>query len=60
MAIVKTMECANGGRITIRDDRYRDASAEELARRRAETSRAILAIDRKAQLARRARTVTTE
>ena len=49
MAIVRTIQCENGGRAMIADDCCAGLSAEELERRRLEISRAILAIDRAAQ-----------
>ena len=51
MAIVKTIRCANGGTVLIDDDCCVNLSAVELERRRRAISRAILAIDRKVQLA---------
>ena len=51
MAIVRTIQGANGGTVKIADDCYRGVSAEALERRRAEISRAILRIDRKYQAA---------
>ena len=50
MGIVKEMVNANGGRVMIADDCYRQAGADELERRRVAISRAILEIDRKYQL----------
>ena len=49
MAIVRTIQCENGGTVMIADDCYRGLSAEELERRHAEISRVILRIDRKYQ-----------
>ena len=52
MAIVGTIQCRNGGKVVIMDDAYREADAEALERRRAETALAILRIDRTVQRAR--------
>ena len=45
MAIVRTIERPGGCRIIIMDDAYRDASAEEIARRWRALSQAIAAVD---------------
>lgn len=50
MAIVMTIHCKNGGTIYVDDACYAGVPEEELQRRRDETGRAILAIDRRAQL----------
>ena len=50
MAIVMTIKSSLGGMIYVADDCYRDVPEEELQRRRDETGRVILAIDRRAQL----------
>ena len=49
MAIVRTIQGANGGTVKIADDCYMGLTQEALERRRAEISRAILRIDRKHQ-----------
>lgn len=35
MAVVREMTCESGARVIVRDDCYRDASPEEIKRRRA-------------------------
>lgn len=42
MAIVREFIARNGAHVIVRDDCYRDASEEELNRRRAEVAEAIL------------------
>lgn len=52
MAIVREIMNRYGGVILVADDAYRTASEAELQRRREETNRAIIEIDRAWQLAR--------
>lgn len=50
MAIVKEIKSRWGGVIRVADDAYRDVPEAELQRRRNETGRVILEIDRRAQM----------
>lgn len=52
MAIVMDFKSAYGVRVLVKDDYYRDVPLEEQRRRREETAREILRIDRACQLAR--------
>lgn len=52
MAVVMEFKSAYGVKVRVLDDLYRDVPAEELERRRQETAREILRIDRAWQLAR--------
>lgn len=52
MAIVMEFKSAYGVRVLVKDDYYRDVPIEEQKRRRQETAREILRIDRACQLAR--------
>ena len=52
MAVVMEFKSAYGVKVQVLDDLYRDVPAEELRRRRQETAREILRIDRACQLAR--------
>lgn len=44
MAIVREFTCANGARVIVRDDCYRDCTAEEITRRWAEVQRVVTEI----------------
>lgn len=44
MAIVREFICANGARVIVRDDCYRDCDAEEITRRWAEVQRVVTEI----------------
>lgn len=52
MAVVMEFRSVYGVKVRVLDDLYRDVPAEELERRRQETAREILRIDRAWQLAR--------
>lgn len=52
MAVVMEFKSAYGVRVLVKDDYYRDVPIEEQKRRRQETAREILRIDRACQLAR--------
>ena len=52
MAVVMEFKSAYGVKVQVLDDLYRDVPAEALRRRRQETAREILRIDRACQLAR--------
>lgn len=52
MAVVMEFKSVYGVKVRVLDDLYRDVPAEELERRRQETAREILRIDRAWQLAR--------
>ena len=57
--IITEDRLGKGARVIVRDDCYRDASPEELARRRAEAARVIRRIDFNAQLRALAKERTT-